>query len=73
MADDEQVEAFVERLSSESYLRDEFRESPAEVVERFGIELNDEQREKLEGEDWSAVADDDLVERLSARGAAAWL
>lgn len=72
MADEDQVEEFVEQLSSDSYLRDEFRESPADVVERHGIELSDEQRAKLEGEDWSDVSDDELIERLSTRGAAAW-
>ena len=28
--------------------------------------------QKLEGEDWSDVSDDELIERLSTRGAAAW-
>jgi hypothetical protein len=72
MADEDQVQEFVEHLSSDSYLRDEFRQSPVDVVERHGIELSDEQREKLEGEDWSDVSDDELIERLSIRGAAAW-
>jgi hypothetical protein len=72
MADEDQIQDFVDRLGNEPALCSEFRESPSEVVERHGIELNDEQRAKLEGEDWSDVSDDELVERLSARGEAAW-
>ncbi len=73
MADEDQIQDFVDRLSNEPDLCNEFRDTPAEVVERHGIDLTDEQRAKLEGEDWSDVSDDELVERLSARGAAAWL
>lgn len=73
MADEDQIQELVDRLSNEPDLCSEFRESPSEVVERHGIELTDEQRAKLEGEDWSDVSDEELVDRLSARGAAAWL
>jgi hypothetical protein len=72
MADEDQIQEFIDRLSEDSYLRDEFRESPAEVVERHGIDLTDEQREKIEAEDWSETPDDELVDKLSARGEAAW-
>ena len=46
MADEDQVQELVDRLSSDSDLRDEFRESPADVVEQAGIELSDEQRDE---------------------------
>lgn len=73
MADEGQIPELIERLSSDSYLRDEFRQSPVEVVEQAGIELTDEQRELLEGEDWSSVSDDELIERLGQRGTGAFL
>jgi hypothetical protein len=73
MADEDQIQNFIDTLSSDPDLLNDFRESPADVIEQHGIELTDEQREKLEAEDWSAVSDDDVIDRLSTRGASAWL
>lgn len=73
MPEEELIQELVERLRSDSDLLEMFRENPAEIVERFGIDLTDEQRDKLEGEDWSGVSDDEVVERLNEGGTAAWL
>jgi hypothetical protein len=69
---DEQSQELADRLAEDADLRKQFRESPAEVVEEAGIELDYDHRAKLEGEDWSSVSDDELIERLSGRGWAAW-
>jgi hypothetical protein len=73
MADEDQVQELIDHLTNTPGATDAFRESPADAVEQHGIELTDEQRDKLESEDWSGVSDDDIVDRLSARGTAAWL
>lgn len=73
MADEDQIQVLIDHLSSDPDHLNEFRASPADVVEQHGIELSDEQRDKLESEDWSDVSDDDIVDRLGVRGAAAWL
>jgi hypothetical protein len=69
---DDRTQELIESLTSDSELRDEFRSDPVEVVERFEIELSDEHRERLEGEDWSEVSDDELIARVGRRGVEAW-
>ncbi|HUO70903.1 MAG TPA: hypothetical protein VMU39_09010 [Solirubrobacteraceae bacterium] len=69
---EEESQDLADRLAEDAELRAQFRDSPADVVEEAGIELDYEQRAKLEAEDWSAISDEELIERLSGRGWAAW-
>jgi hypothetical protein len=69
---EEESQDLADRLAEDAELRQQFRESPTDVVEEAGIELDYEQRAKLEAEDWSSISDEELIERLSGRGWAAW-
>lgn len=63
MAEDN-VQQLVDRLVADAELRERFRSDPVEVVEQHGIELDNIHRERLRKEDWTAIADEDLVARF---------
>ncbi len=67
------ISALIDGLADDAGLRQEFRADPVGVCERFGLELSDEQRMKLEAEDWEAVSDDELLSRLGGPGTAAYI
>ena len=69
---EDQGQDLAERLLEDAELRRQFRDSPVEVVEGAGLELSDEQREKLEGEDWDDVDDYDFNSRFEGTAWMSW-
>jgi hypothetical protein len=60
-----------ERLLSDDDLREEFRQSPHEVLERHGVELSDEQSQRLHQADLASKSHDELKATLQTDGLSA--
>ena len=71
MAEDN-VQELMDRLVAEAELRERFRNDPVEVVEQHGIELDDDHRERLRSEDWTAISDEELQARLRGKDWGFW-
>jgi len=68
---EEQVASqLMDRLASDPALRAEFQRDPQETVKKLGLDLDDQDREALNAIDWGSLSDEELVERVSKRGAA---
>lgn len=65
MAEDN-IQELMDRLVADEELRERFRSDPVEVVERHGIELDDDQRERLRSADLRAVSDEELQARCQS-------
>jgi hypothetical protein len=64
MAEDK-LRELIHRLGREAELRERFRRDPVAVVEQHEIELTDDQRERLRGEDGpTRISDEELLRRL---------
>ena len=72
MADDS-VQSLQDQLVSDEKLRARFREDPAAVLRESGIDLNDEQEGRLQGEDWLKKTEDELLALLKDTGLGFWL
>jgi hypothetical protein len=57
-----------ERLLSDDDLREEFRQSPHEVLERHGVELTDEQSQRLHEADLPSQSPEELRSKLEDEG-----
>lgn len=71
MAEDN-VQQLVDRLVADAELRDRFRNEPVVVVEEHGIELDHEHRDRLTGEDWIAISDEEFQVRLRGEDWGFW-
>jgi hypothetical protein len=68
------LESLVSSLTNDAAVRDQFRQAPDQVAEQHGIELNDDQRARLTGENWAGHDDATLLDKVSSNpGLAAWL
>ncbi len=59
------------RLLSDHQLREEFRQTPHDVLERHGIELTDEQSQRLHEADLPSKSHDELRSTLETDGLSA--
>jgi hypothetical protein len=60
------VSNLIQSLTTDAALRDRFRQAPDQVVEEHGIELNDEQRQRLTSEDWASHDDATLIDKVTS-------
>lgn len=61
------VEAMIERWSSDEAFKAEMRADPLGTADRYGYELDDEEREALTGLDLNQ-SDEELSQRLNNAG-----
>ena len=72
MADDN-VQDLTEQLLADDELLQQFQEDPAGVIRDAGIDLDDEQEERLLGENWLEKELDEIRALLRNRGITFWL
>ena len=59
------------RLLADDQLREEFRQTPHDVLQRHGIDLTDEQSQRLHAADLSSRSHDELRSTLETDGLSA--
>lgn len=70
---EEHLSHLEQRLLSDSALRDEFRQAPHSVLENNGVQLSDEQRQKLSGLNLGSQSDEQVRSSLGSDGLKAFL
>lgn len=69
---EDKVQEFIDRLVADAGLRERFRSDPVEAAEQHGIELDDDKRERLSSEDWTAISDEEFQARLRGKDWGFW-
>ncbi|HLJ02335.1 MAG TPA: hypothetical protein VKT31_02795 [Solirubrobacteraceae bacterium] len=67
MAEDN-IRDLQERLLADDDLREEFRQSPHSVLERHGISLTDDERDRLHAADLPSQSHDQITSKLQTDG-----
>jgi hypothetical protein len=70
---DENVKNLSDRLAEDVKLRLRFQHDPVGVMKEAGINLNEEQQERLLAEEWHKKTEDEVYQKLCEPRLAAWL
>jgi hypothetical protein len=65
---EEDIRELQDRLLADEELRERFRQSPHEVLEEHGIELDEDERQRLHDADLPSRSDDELHATLTEKG-----